>query len=553
MKVVLVLNSLLALLLLASSFAQVAPVAVASTQAIPSTHRLSGFAQSVVLGSTGGDPLSESQYVQPPSPICSTTTSSAANVNTDCEGNAPHNEESVAVNPTNSLNIIASANDYQLFLTNGGKVVESIFSRAHVTFDGGHSWTTYPIYYRGYDATGDPGVAFDAHGTAYLSTVGFLIPAQSVGVNPDIVVAHSTDKGKTWSAPVRVAAGTGSFISVGTFNDKPYIAAWGDGNAIVTWTVFNDGIGGSYISSPIFDSVTHDGGITWTPPQEISGSASFCIGAQGGNACNQDQFSTPVVAADGSIYVAFENTASLTTGRDQYLVVRVDPATGQRVAGPYVVAQLIDGFTDYPVSIDSLQTLQDSQFRVNSAGNLAADPTHASHLAVISSDMRDSTLPAPSDPYSATTNADIVVSQSFDGGVTWSAPTAITALGDQFFPWGAYDANGYLHIGFMDRQYDPANHEYGYTVASETSPGSLIFTTAQVTTTLSDPTQGTRWFSGRTPNPDFPHPTTFIGDYTGVAVNSSGAVLASWTDLRIQTCFATRCGSGQDNFFGAIQ
>jgi len=34
--------------------------------------------------------------------ICSTS-SSAANVNTDGEGNAPHNETSIAVNPTNSL------------------------------------------------------------------------------------------------------------------------------------------------------------------------------------------------------------------------------------------------------------------------------------------------------------------------------------------------------------------------------------------------------------------------------------------------------------------
>ena len=38
--------------------------------------------------------------------------------------------------------------------------------------------------------------------------------------------------------------------------------------------------------------------------------------------------SVPTVAADGRIYVAFLNTTDLTTGRDDYEVVKVDPATG---------------------------------------------------------------------------------------------------------------------------------------------------------------------------------------------------------------------------------
>ena len=50
----------------------------------------------------------------------------------------------------------------------------------------------------------------------------------------------------------------------------------------------------------------------------------------------------------------------MTTGRDQYLVVKVDPATGQRVAGPFKVADVIDGFTDYPINIDGRQTYRDS-------------------------------------------------------------------------------------------------------------------------------------------------------------------------------------------------
>jgi len=70
---------------------------------------------------------------------------------------------------------------------------------------------------------------------------------------------------------------------------------------------------------------------------------------------------------------------------------------------------------------------------------------------------------------------------------------------------------------FFDRSYDGAHHQYGYTLANETSYASLTFTYAQLTAALSDPTQDTRWFSGRSPNPSFLHPTTFLGDYSGIA------------------------------------
>jgi hypothetical protein len=502
------------------------------------------------LTSQHGGFTSSGNYRNPPSPICSTATSGAANFNTDCEGIAPHNETSIAVNPTNPLNMIGSANDYQLALTPGGYVQGTVFSRAHATLDGGRTWTSYPINYKNYAATGDPAVAFDADGTAYLATLGFIW-SQNRGccVNPDILVTHSSDGGKSWSKPSRVVAGTGTFGSVGLSNDKEYLTAWGHGNAIVTWTEYNLGIGGSYISSPIYASVTHDGGNSWSRPTEISGSAAFCVGAQGGTACNQSQGSVPVVAADGSLYVAFINYSNDPDGRDQYLVVKLDPATGARVGGPYRVGGVVDGFTDYPFNIDGRQTYQDSQFRTWSVGNIAADPTSAGHLSVIWSDMRNGPATS-SNPYQTTTNSDIIVSQSFDGGQTWSAPVALAAAGDQFMPWGAYDVSGRLRIGYFDRSYDPNNHKYGFTLATESSSGSLSFATAPLTTALSDPTKANLWFAGPTLNPNFPQPTTFLGDYSNIATFTNG-VVGLWTDLREQPCFGGVCASGQDAYFGA--
>jgi hypothetical protein len=499
----------------------------------------------------------ESTYVNPTSPICATATQpTPSNVRVSCEGTAPHNETSIAANPTNPANIVASANDYQLRLSSGGHIVETIFSRAEVTFDGGRTWTTFPIDDHGYDFTGDPALAFDGAGNVYLVTLGFLVSqGRSPGaVNPDIIVSHSGDGGRTWSTPERVASGSGQFIGPGVFNDKPYITAWGSGNVLVTWTVFNDGQKGSYISSPIDSVISHDGGVSWTGSGEISGSAPFCVASPATstpNVCNQDQVSVPVHAADGSLYVAFESTADNTTQRDQYLVVKVDPTTGQRTAGPFRVAGLIDGTTDYPLDAAGRQTYQDSQFRSWSAGNIAADPTSAAHLAVVWSDMRNSTVPAPADPYTAKTNSDTVVSQSFDGGHTWSAPAALTAAGDQFMPWAAYDSSGRLRIGYFDRSYDAANHMYGYTLATESAAGSLSFTTAQLTSTLSDPTSGDRWFSRTTVNTSFPHPTSFLGDYSGIAAVPTGGVVALWTDMRDNVCFTVRCGHAQEAFFSA--
>jgi len=469
--------------------------------------------------------------------VCTTSTSTAANVNTDCTelSVGPHNETSIAVNPTNPMNMIGGANDYQLALNPAGQVSETILSRAHVTSDGGRTWSMFPVLSdSAYQATGDPALAFDAAGRAYYGTLGFRFVGPGNAENQDVLVSNSAAGGKTWNA-VRVASGSGVETSVGDLLDKEYVAAWGDGNAIVTYGDFRLDQKGGFVSARIMDAVTHDGGQTWTAPQVISGSLDEAF------------VSVPVRSADGRIYVAFLNTTDLATGRDDYEIVRVDPTTGARLAGPTKVATTIDGATDYPIAFGR-QTYQDSVFRSWAAGNVAADPTKAAHLAVVWSDMRNSTLPAPTNPYTAKTNSDVIVSQSFDGGQTWAAPVARTLPGDQFMPWGAFDTSGKLRIGFFDRSIDSANHKYGYSLATETTAGSLIFTTTQVTTALSDPTTGDRWFA-RNVNPAFPRATAFLGDYSNIAATADGGVVAYWTDMRNDVTFAGITRKGEDAFF----
>jgi hypothetical protein len=94
-------------------------------------------------------------------------------------------------------------NDQQILLTSGGTSYFTYYARAHVTFDGGMTWTTYPINYNSYAQTADPAVAFDADGTTYLATTGVAGSENSGGIGsataPDIIVVRSGDGGRTWT------------------------------------------------------------------------------------------------------------------------------------------------------------------------------------------------------------------------------------------------------------------------------------------------------------------------------------------------------------------
>src|SRR5207302_478598 len=90
-----------------------------------------------------------------------------------------------------------------------------------------------------------------------------------------------------------------------------------------------------------------------------------------------------------------------------------------------------------------------------------------------------------------------------------------------------------------------------YTLASEKKAGSLQFTFQQLTTALSDPTQGDALFPV-TVNSNFPSATTFMGDYSAIAVTPTG-VGALWTDMRLPSTFPGFSGSGEDAFFPLLQ
>jgi hypothetical protein len=197
-----------------------------------------------------------------------------------------------------------------------------------------------------------------------------------------------------------------------------------------------------------------------------------------------------------------------------------------------------DGGTDYPINIVGRQTLSNSQFRVNSAGNLAVDPITA-NLAVVWSDNRHGTA--------AHTNTKVFMVRSTDGGDTWTAPVVVGGVAnDQFYPWAAVAGDGTLNVSLFDRKYDPANSQYGMTLA-RLAPHATSFSLQRVDTGLSDPNHA-RWFSGATGGK-----TIFLGDYNGLAVGVDGVAHPFWTDMRRVVTVGGVRGATEDVFTASVR
>ena len=118
----------------------------------------------------------------------------------------PHNETSIAVNPTNSLNMIGGANDYQLAHQSGRPRHARRCCRAPTSrFDGGQTWTTYPLDRNSaYQATGDPGGRVRCGRPRLLRDA--RLPVRRARSTPRARTSSSPtrgDGGKTWNASGR--------------------------------------------------------------------------------------------------------------------------------------------------------------------------------------------------------------------------------------------------------------------------------------------------------------------------------------------------------------
>ena len=459
----------------------------------------------------------------------------------------PQNETSIDVNPADESNVVTGINDYRLGTASSGFAAST---------NGGQKWYSGIIPFPSVNPAGttqgflvsggDPAVVFDRDGVVYYAQIAFNRDDDTGG----ITVARSTNGGFTWS---RACIVQGSATACGgpgdprlpgdgvisfqqdndsspnfsiTFDDKEYIAAGprpagvtpqcytaahaptacGAANIIspdrlyVTWTRFIISAG----TANIMMSHSDDQGRSWSAAQAISGSAPFCAFGVVANACDSNQFSTPTVSPDtGHVYVSFENFN--TPDENQFLVVRSTDG-GATWQGPFFVTPVYDlNFPRAGVSNRQDCTARGQQatrivytnscFRSNAGGNLVVDPrggAFANDLYLVMSDNRNGTV--------FSSNADIFLFKSTDGGSSWIGPTRVNndasnltagtavdgtsgrdclrptgsigyttvpaqfttpcrgAFGaDQWWPWVDINDRGHLNILFHDRRLDTSS------------------------------------------------------------------------------------------------
>jgi len=447
----------------------------------------------------------------------------------------PQDETAVHVNPTNPRNATAGANDYRLGWGTSG---------FYTTTDNGNHWydgiTPFPSLPSGdnLDGGGDPVIMHDRAGLTYYVQINFNRTDDTSGV----WVNRSTNGGFTWSRPCVAIAGpaghaddqavcggngdprypgdgTVNFVQDNDtlanasvpFNDKEWGTAGprpagiaptcfapisktpqpcnpavvGVDRLYVTWTLFATGNQYSQINL----SYSDDQGRSWSPPKVINGSAGFCVGtaATAGGSCSDNQGSNPTVnPTTGALFVAFENFD--TPDENQYLSVASYDG-GNTFEGPYFVSTIFD--VNYPRSGQNRQdctargqsgrsVLTNSCFRVNSYGNVVADRRggeFADDLYLVLDDNRNGSR--------ASSNVDVFLFTSKNGGRTWIGPTRVNddasrapdlateggrdcgrIVGrvcpsgvpnfgnDQFFPWVDISDKGDLNVVFYDRRLD---------------------------------------------------------------------------------------------------
>ncbi|HET7036022.1 MAG TPA: sialidase family protein [Thermomicrobiaceae bacterium] len=389
------------------------------------------------------------------------------------------NETPIAVNPGNADNLVAGANDYRLYEASENRYDGS--GGFYRSTDGGKSWSTgfLPGLVRAnggpYESAGDPAIAAGPSNTFWYANLVFNRGDDASGV----AASRSTDGGATWTTSfvLQTSAAEGATL----FNDKEWIAAdpANPDVAYATWTQFHSGPTGHTTSSTIVLSATTDGGAHWSAPVTIS---PFLY----------NQGSVGQVDSTGTVHIVYEAFAK---GKNVIAHSVYDPASG----AIQTEIAAVENFVPSP--------LPGTTFRTNSFPGFALD---GSTLHVVWANWNGS-------------DADVVYARKTLGGA-WSAPVALgTVAGDQFFPWvGAM--NGKVYVSWMNSA--GSNDTYTEQATGSADGGLTWAAPVTVSSASSTVTDGNEF--------GFPDcAADFIGDYTGIAVDATGAAHPMWTDIRL--------------------
>lgn len=446
----------------------------------------------------------------------------------------PQNEQNIVINPSNTQNLVTSANEYRI---NG--------HAAYYSKDGGLNWhnVILPGWTRDtggsgifghLDSCGDPVLAFNSDGSR-LYYSGLVcnfdkFPRQISGV----AVAVSMDGGVRWDSPVMVtSAATGDY-----FQDKEWIGVGNDGTVYLTWTRFYQGPRGlGYIKSPIVMASSKTGGKSWSSVKQVSdGAHPYNQGSQVG------------MAPDGTLYVAYEGATPSSGYSEDALIVARSSDGGKNFTNTEV-ARVYDDLDCYPIQqpgAQNRQTLSYEQFRINSFPSMAIDRSTGGIAIVWADNQGSGNCGTGGTSFTGITSNQVKLVTSANG-INWSAPATITPAGspDKVYPSVGAN-NGRIVVGYYTREFSPvptaADRSCGI-MELDTVTGNVVAPTDPARAAApvcldwairssGDDFASQRRITAQSSNPYLLFAGSFIGDYTGTAVDATGRGVTVWTDNR---------------------
>jgi hypothetical protein len=392
------------------------------------------------------------------------TVQNVANITRDDNGD---NELDIAINPTNSSNMVAGWNDYGEgnscgvgWTTNGGRTWHTDWLRG-MTPAGGN-----PTYDYG---AGDPSVGFLNDGTAV-----FTCNAWSNTKPTAIFVTTSKDGGKTWAAAQKVASAD---TKAGNLDHPMMTIDHYSNRALIGYT------GWSGLQANSYALVSDSTATKWSGPYRIA--ADY-------KSNSPDIFDVSLAGApDGTIYA--------TSGIWQHVQEWSEQAV--------VVSQLRPGETAFTRSV-KVRDLVPAPY------TLPGESWRTSMQASIGVDANGTVYELTGDD--VTGYLHMYLAKSTDHGASFPTQVQLTSgTHDEVMPWMSVTPGGRVDTIFYD--YDETTGlmdvDYGQVAAGGTTMSRTVVQ---------------RGIDGDSQPPRGPGGTPFMGDYLGID-STAGLVALAWT------------------------
>jgi hypothetical protein len=492
-------------------------------------------------------------------------------VNQDCTYRRQA-EEDITYNPRDPQNLVAGQNDSRVgfnqcgidwSLDNGrhwGDMLPPYRSRINNPAEqepipgdpNRHTIEGGPGTFHTYDFASDPASAVDYYGRAYFSCVALDInyPASAVYVTQSPPYAKGSYY-YNWSLRrftvvednSEVISHDKNMISADRYRTSP-----NRGNVYVTWTAFKfgdqcirPGNAAGYCGSPIFGSMSTDGGFHWSTPEEISGTSDtlcffgdFFDPASDPHACDFDQGSYSVALPNGDLQVVF-NSGNTAPGdpNSEILGVHCHPA-GNSATGTASLNCVEPALVGRDITVGEPrcdfgrgpeECVPGPYIRTNDFPRITKDNTQNNHTYAVWQDYRNGEY-------------DIQLSQSLDGGLTWhEAGTVNPDRGlDHYMPATDQspdqgDRNGVSYYRSERVPNENVTPPEGFTPGVD--PGVQARNSDYV---LAGGFGANTPYAFRVVSPAFPPPdgnqAGFNGDYSGLTINRGTEAHPIWSDTR---------------------